>query len=74
MIFDYYHQNKVVFAIVVIIIFVLLIFRFKSFLIRLLLIALVLFGTYVFITHFAGVASQHKKGLIEKYFPRERLK
>jgi hypothetical protein len=72
-ILDYYHQNKVVFAIVAIVIFVLLIFRFKSFLLRLFLIALVLFGTYVFIAHFAGVASKHKKALIEKYFSRERL-
>jgi len=74
MILDYYNQNKVVFAIVAIIIFVLLIFRFKSFLFRLFLIALLLFGTYLFIAHFAGVASKHKKALIEKYFPRERLK
>ena len=74
MILDYYHQNKVLFAIVAIIIVVLLIFRFKSFLFRLFLIALVLFGAYVFIAHFAGVASKHKKTLIEKYFPRERLK
>ncbi len=74
MILDYYHQNKIVFAIVAIIIFVLLIFRFKSFFFRLFLIALVLFGTYVFIAHFAGVASKYKEILIKKYFPRERLK
>jgi len=71
---DYYHHNKIVFAIVAIVILVLLLFRFKSFLLRLFLIALVLFGTYMFIAHFAGVASSHKKALIDQYFPRERLK
>jgi uncharacterized protein YacL len=73
MILDYYHQNKIVFAIVALVIFVLLLFRFKSFLLRLFLIALVLFGTYVFIVHFAGVATKQKKALIQKYFPRDRL-
>ena len=74
MILDYYNQNKILFVIVAIIIFVLLIFRFKSFLFRLFLIALVLFGTYIFVAHFAGVASKYKDALIEKYFPGERLK
>ena len=74
MVLDYYHHNKVVFAVVAFIILVLLLFRFKSLLLRLFLIALVLFGTYVFIAHFAGVASSHKKALIDQYFPRERLK
>jgi hypothetical protein len=73
-ILHYYHQNTVVFVIAAFVILVLLIFRFKSFLFRLFLIALVLFATYVFIAHFAGVASRHKQGLIEKHFPRERLK
>ena len=73
-ILDYYDQNKLLFVIVAFIILVLLLFRFKSFLIRLFLIALVLFGTYVFIAHFAGIATKHKKTLIDKYFPRERLK
>lgn len=73
-ILDYYHQNKILFAIVALVIFVLLLFRFKSFLLRLLLIALVLVGTYVFIAHFAGVATKHKETMIQKYFPRERLK
>jgi uncharacterized protein YacL len=74
MIMDYYHQNKIVFAIVALVIFVLLLFRFKSFLLRLFLIALVVFGTYLFIAHFAGVATKHKETMIQKYFPRERLK
>ena len=74
MILVYYHQNKIFFAVVAIIIFVLLIFRFKSFLFRLFLIALLLFGSYFFIVYFGGTASKHKKTLIEKYFPRERLK
>jgi hypothetical protein len=73
-ILDYYHQNKIVFAIVALVIFVLLLFRFKSFLLRLFLIALVLFGTYVFIAHFAGMATKQKNIMIHKYFPRERLK
>lgn len=74
MILDYYHHNKIAFAIIAIIIVVLLLFRFKSFLFRLFLIALVLFGTYVFIAYFAGVASKYKETLIEKHFPRERLR
>jgi uncharacterized protein YacL len=73
MILDYYHQNKIVFAIVALVILVLLLFRFKSLFMRLFLIALVLFGTYVFIAHFAGVATKHKESMIQKYFPRERL-
>jgi len=73
MILNYYNQNKIVFAIVALVIFVLLLFRFKSFLLRLFLIALVLFGTYVFIAHVAGVASKHKRTLIQNYFPRDRL-
>ena len=73
MILNYYHQNKIVFAIVALVILVLLLFRFKSFFLRLFLIALVLFGTYVFIAHFAGVATRHKESMIQKYFPRERL-
>jgi hypothetical protein len=73
-ILDYYHQNQVVFAVVALVILVLLLFRFKSLLLRLFLIALVLFGTYYFIAHISGVASRHKKALIEDYFPRERLK
>lgn len=74
MVLDYYNHNKIVFAVVAFIILVLLLFRFKSLLLRLFLIALVLFGTYVFIAHFAGVASRQKKALIDQYFPRERLK
>jgi len=73
-ILDYYHEHTIVFVIAALTILVLLIFRFRSFLFRLFLIALVLFATYVFIAHFAGVASRHKKALIEKHFPRERLK
>ena len=74
MVLDYYHHNKVVFAVVAFIILVLLLFRFKSLLFRLFLIALVLFGTYVFIAHFGEVASRYKKALIDQYFSRERLK
>ncbi len=73
-ILDYYQHNKLLFVIVAFIILVLLLFRFKSFLFRLLLIGLVLFGTYVFIAHFAGIATKHKKTLIDKYFSTERLK
>jgi hypothetical protein len=74
MVLDYYHQHQIVFAVVAIVLLVLLLFRFKSFLFRLFLIALVLFGTYLFIAHFSGVASRHKRALIKEYFPRERLK
>jgi hypothetical protein len=73
MILNYYHQNNIVFAIVALVILVLLLFRFKSFFLRLFLIALVLFGAYVFIAHFAGVATRHKESMIQKYFPRDRL-
>jgi hypothetical protein len=73
-ILDYYNQNKLLFVIVAFVILVLLLFRFKSFFFRLFLIALVLFGTYVFIAHFAGIATTYKKALIDRYFPRERLK
>ncbi|UCD70993.1 MAG: hypothetical protein JSW70_08310 [Syntrophobacterales bacterium] len=73
-ILDYYDQNTMVFVFAALIILVLLIFRFKSFFFRLFLIALVLFATYIFIAHFAGVASRHKESMIEKHFPKERLK
>lgn len=74
MLLDYYHHNKLVVAVAALIILVLLLFRFKSLLFRLFLIGLVLFGTYVFIAHFAGVASRYKNALIDGYFSRERLK
>ena len=73
-ILDYYNQNKLLFVIVAFVILALLLFRFKSVFFRLFLIGLLLLGTYVFIAHFAGIATTYKKALIDRYFPRERLK
>ena len=71
---EYYDQNKIVFAIAAITIFVLLLARFKSLLFRLFLLTLVLFGTYYWVTHLSGEVSELKDLIIERYFPRERLK
>jgi hypothetical protein len=71
---EYYDQNKIAFAIAAITIIVLLLARFKSLLFRLFLLALVLFGMYFWVTHLSGVASELKDLIIERHFPRERLK
>jgi len=71
---EYYDQNKIAFFIAAITILVLLLARFKSLLFRLFLLAMVLFGTYFWVTHLSGVASEYKDLMIERYFPRERLK
>jgi len=71
---EYYDQNKIAFFIAAITTLVLLLARFKSLLFRLFLLALVLFGTYYWVAHLGAEVAQLKDLIIERHFPRERLK
>jgi hypothetical protein len=71
---EYYDQNKIAFFIAAITIFVLLLARFKSLFFRLFLLAMVLFGTYFWVTYLGAEVAEFKDLIIERHFPRERLK